>query len=340
MNLNYHFALADRAGIDRNVLKLAIDLANGQVTQYSIDQGNEAFRQEMIKIFGSEKPNWYQFQQNKYKFYEIVSIAVDSVVTQGIEDTFGNWVDIHNMNMGDSPVFEVSNPDLFNVSAVSDGNANIRRQRIVNKKVTVTTAPEEITLYEELMRFLAGRVDWAKLVAKAAASFDAKIAATIYAKIYAAYDALSATYGITGAFDETKLSTLCAHTEAANRNAQTVIMGTKLALANITSAVISEAQKTLRNEYGYYGKFNGWDIMEIKQSHKPSTDTFAIDDAFLLVVPIPEDKMVKLVLEGNTIVIDKMNNENADMSIEHTLIKKYGAVVVASQKYGMYKISG
>jgi hypothetical protein len=63
-------------------------------------------------------------------------------------------------------------------------------------------------------------------------------------------------------------------------------------------------------------------------------------DAFLLVVPIPEDKMVKLVLEGNTIVIDKMNNENADMSIEHTLIKKYGAVVVASQKYGMYKISG
>jgi hypothetical protein len=224
------------------------------------------------------------------------------------------------------------------VSTVSDGNGDVRRQRIVKKKVTVTTTPAEITLYDELMRFLSGRIDWMKLVAKAAASFDAKIAADIYAKIYAAYDNLSSTYGVTGAFDETKLSTMCAHVESANRNSNVVIMGTKLALANITTAVISETQKTVRNEFGFYGKFNGWDVMDIKQAHKPSTDTFAIDDASLLVVPIPEDKMVKLVLEGDTIVIDKMNNENADMSIEHTLIKKYGAAVVASQRYGMYKI--
>jgi hypothetical protein len=338
MNLNYYFQLADRAGIDRNVIKLATDLVNNTVTQYSVDEASEMFRKEMVAIFGSEKPNYYQFQQNKYKFYQIVSIAIDSIITQGLTNQFGNWVEIRNMNWGDSPVFDVQNPDLYTVSAVSDGNGDVRRQRIVNKKITVATAPAEIKIFDELLRLLSGRVNWPQMVVKAAASFDAHVAAKIYDAIYASYSDLTSSYAVTGAYDEAKLVGICGHVEAANSNSNVVIMGTKVALGLVTTAIVSEVAKERRNQNGFYGIFNGWEMREIKQAHKPGSDTFGISDAFLLVVPVPEDKMVKLVLEGDVLVKDTLEMQNADLSVEHTLIKKFGVGVVASSKYGMYKI--
>jgi hypothetical protein len=115
-------------------------------------------------------------------------------------------------------------------------------------------------------------------------------------------------------------------------------MGTKAALAKITSANVSENMKDAKNNLGYYGTLAGTRMVKIPQAHTPGTETFAINDSFLLVLPTLNDKMVKLVLEGDAVIQETMTG-NADKSIEYEFIKKAGIAVVPSVRYGINRLS-
>ena len=92
-----------------------------------------------------------------------------------------------------------------------------------------------------------------------------------------------------------------------------------------------------RNQDGFFKVIDGTTFAELKQSHVPGTDNFAIGN-FLLVLPTGEEKIVKLVLEGEPEIVEASNgnNGNADDSVEYTFRKKYGIAVVTSTRYGVY----
>lgn len=85
--------------------------------------------------------------------------------------------------------------------------------------------------------------------------------------------------------------------------------------------------------------FNGTPMRMIKQVHINGTDTFAINDSFLLVLPQGEEKIVKIVDEGESIIKEISGGQNVDQSLEYTFEKKAGVAVVTAAKYGMYKLS-
>ena len=323
------------------VSKLAIDLASGNIGNFSVQDANETLRQSFIRIFGSEKPTLRQWEENKYEVFEIISISLGTSVVSGLTTQFDNWVEIRSTEMGDSPSFDIENPNLFKFATIAAGNAEIRAQRIHNGKLTVATAWKAIKIREEFERFLAGRIDWPKMVAKLDASVRQQIALDMYNALYASYSALSAPYAQTGTWDESKLLTIASNVEAGNEQGNAVIIGTKTALSKIVGSVVSENMKDSLNNLGFYGMFRGYPMLSIKQAHTPGTDTFAINDSFLLVVPSPADKMVKLVLEGAPIVNDTNMQDNApaDLSKNFWFMQKYGVAVIASSKYGIYRIS-
>lgn len=323
----------------KELVKLGIDLYKGSLGQYSKEQANEAFRQALIEMNGGKaKIDPKDFRRNKIEIFEIIEETLDQLINEVIDTQFNDFIDVRNLNWGDTVEFEVPNRDLFDVATVVNGNGSLRRQRLGDgQKIPVSVQPRAVKVYEEMHRFLSGRIDWAEMVNRVAKSFEVKLADEIYGAIYNSYDNLVTPYKVSGTFSETDLTTLIAHVEAATGQ-QAEIFGTKTALGKITSAKESDKMKDALNSFGYYGTFKGTGMREIKQFHKINTDTFAINDSFLMILPVGDIKIAKLVIEGDSI-IDEFSNNQGDMSKEFMFIKNYGLTVLSSAKYGIYRLS-
>lgn len=328
--------------VDKNheLVKLAVDLYKGNYTKFSKEDLNETLRQELIKLNdGNEKFNRRAFRRNKPEIFEIIEVALDQLIVNVIDQQFNDFIDVRNLALGDTNVFNLPNTDLFQVAMVANGTSNLDRQRLGDKgQLTVTTFPYGIKIYEELNRLLAGKIDWTDLVNRVAKSFELKLATDIYNAIYSSYTSLSATYGITGNFVDSTMTDLIQHVEAATGQ-NCWIFGTKSALSRIDVPKIdTEKAKDAFNTLGYYGSYKGNPMREIKQFHTWGTDTFAINDKFVMIVPVGDLKIVKLVYEGESF-IEEFNNLQGDQSREYLFTINYGLNVITSAKYGIYRFA-
>lgn len=318
------------------LVKLMVDTYKGSLGEFSKEQANETLRKALIELNGgSEKIDPKAFRRNKIEIFEIIEVALDELINDIIDTQFNKFVEVRNLAWGDTNEFILPNNDGFKVAMVANGTANLLRQRLGDKgRLTVEVHPYAIKIYEELHRVLAGRVDWSALVNKVAVAFEKKLAEQIYSAFYGNYTSLGTEYKSSGAFNESAFMDIIEHVEADTQLSAT-IWGTRRSLAKITSAKESESMKDALNSVGYYGQFKGVPMYELKQFHKVGTSTFGVDD-FLLVVPTGDLKIIKLVLEGDSI-IDEFQNSQGDMSKEYMFIKNYGLAVAANMKYGMHK---
>ncbi|WP_090739298.1 hypothetical protein [Paenibacillus sp. Mc5Re-14] len=324
----------------RDVAKLAIDFYRnqGEATKFSRADAMEVLRKELIEANGgSEKLTPKSFRNNP-NLFAILEEALDILVEEGIKGQFDTFVETVVIEHGDAKVFTIEENRLFDVAIVSDGNGDLRRDRLDVGELTVKTYMMGVAVYEELSRLLAGRQDFAKLVENVARSYENKIQNLIYDAVYNSYNQLGSTYAISGTFSEAKLDELIAHVEAAT-GMEAMILGTKSALAKINYGTESEKSKEARNDFGFYGNFHGTQMMAIKQAHKVGSNEFAIDNGFIMVVPKSPDKFVKLVMEGDSMIIEGDGTNRKDMQREYTFIKKAGIAVLSAAKYGIYRIS-
>jgi len=319
------------------ISKLAVDLYKGQLTQYSKDDANDVLRQALVDLNGgSDKITPKTFRKHP-ELFEILEEALDVLIVEGITDQFDQFVEEVVLDWGDTKVFTIEEKRLFDVAVVSDGNNDIRRDRLDSGEVTVRTQTYAVGIYEELHRLLAGRVDWVKLVDNVAKSYNNKIKTEIYNAVYNSYDALKAPYKVSGTLTDEELREVIAHVEAST-GMEAMILGTKTALAKIQGST-ADSLKENRANFGYIGHFEGTDMIEVKQAHKAGTDEFAIANDFLIISPKTPDKMVKLVLEGDSLITEDTDGRK-DMRYEYTFIKKAGFAVISSSNYAIYKITG
>jgi hypothetical protein len=321
--------------------KLGVDLYFNKVQNFSKDEAETAFRQAVIDLVGakpSDSNYFYKWQENKYKVFNLISETVTVILPVTIDEELNGFADVKSANWGDQLVFEVTDPRLFEVAMVSDGNQNVRRQRLDNGKLTLTPQNRTIKIYEEFYRWVSGRIDWAVMVDRVSRSFLNQIKTDIYNKIYASYANLGTAYKATGSFSVTQFHQLVQHVEAGSGGLTPTVFGTKLALSKVISgSYVSYNMMDEINRKGFLANFQGVDLVEIKQSHIPNTDNFAIANDFLLFVPAGVNKIVKIGFEGSAIVTESQPNENADMSLEYQFTQKYDIGVLSTGKYAMWQ---
>jgi hypothetical protein len=322
--------------------RLAYDVYHGTTGQFSAEEAHEKLREALNKLAGEDFSVMSRRakHRNLETVFEIIEEVLPVVLTEGIKSQFDDLVDVRNLAFGDKNVFMIDDYHLFNVATIAAGTNNIRRQRLDRTPFQVNTEWKGIKFYEELELFLAGRVDWAKTINKIARSFQAQVKADIYAAIVAGYTALSSPYKYSGAYDRTELNTLVQHIEAiTNQNA--IVFGTKLALQRATPAYVSYGLMDQRNNDGFFRIIDGITMVEIPQSISAGTDNFAIANDFLLVVPTMEEKIVKLVLEGQPIIEEDNGGGRykADNTIDYLYKEKYGVGIVTSSKFGAYLLA-
>lgn len=331
---------------NKSITKMALDVYRGTVpTEYADKDMAAILRQTLIDLNGgSTKLDYKTLRRNKGEIFEIIEEIIPIMVQEGLkgDEFFLNFVEQKNLKAGDKNEFIVPSNTTFVVSEIANGISTPRRQRIGRKTtLAIPVFTHTIRFYDELRRYLAGRIDWNEFIDYAVRSYKAAVYNDVYtafAGIAANTNNLSETYVPTaGGYSEAALLELVEHVEAANdKNA--IIFGTKAALRKCKTAVEADEARSDYYNVGHYGKLAGVDMIGLKNRHKVGSEEFILPDNKLWVVA-GDDKFIKQVFEGEAFILDKDGTVNADQTMEYLYTEAWGTAVILSEKIGVYTIA-
>lgn len=313
--------------------QLAIDVYNGVDVKFENGEtGNDMIRNALNKAFGGINLNdgnavKHALAYNKVDFEiinELISVAIDLSAQENSE--IWNFVEYKNAKLGDKNKFTVEGSDLLHVDVITHGTQGVRRQRMLSKELTVATQTKAIKIYEEMVRLAAGRLDWAKFVEKVGKSFDNdrfNAVATAFGGITASGD-----YAKAGTFSENDMIDLLTTVE--NDGQKPKIFGSLQALRNLSMAMAGDETRTDYYNFGFMGKFNGYDCFRISGKNVPSNKLFVVG---------AEEKFIKMFDEGDVLTIPHNFTETADKTQELQVERTYGVEVIMSKNIGVYTLS-
>ena len=315
--------------------KLALDCYEGKVKNYANGNPEDALRNEIIEKVGGVW-NYYNFQKNKWDVYALISEMISVNVSRLSADTFADFCEVRDFMLGDRVEFTVKNNDLFKVANIADGINSTRRQRLLGKRIPTTAYKLAISIYEELDRFLAGRIDWKSMVDNVSASFTQEIANQIAKAMEGAYEQLNSNFVKSGTYSDKELQALIAKVEGATGQ-KVAIYGTAEALANVEGAgALIDAEDT-RN-FGYVQLFNGTKMVKINNVYDEVADKWALRNDVLYIIPAGE-KIVRLGFEGDvTILEDTTGTSRDDQQIEMMMMRKMHLGILSTAKFGFFEI--
>lgn len=319
----------------KDIVKLAVDAYKGNVEKYSVSQSQDALQQALVEANnGSTKLNYKDIRDGKCNgLFTLIEEILTRTVVEGLQgdEYFNALVDFRNVAEGDQNLFEVEDRNMFVVADAADGTQGIRRQRLGGvTETSIPTSLKTVRIYEELNRVLAGRVDFNDLIRKVSESFRQKLLNDIYALWSGATAAQMggvAYFPTAGTYDEDDLLDVISHVEAAAGGKQATIIGTKKALRNLKEGIQSDGAKDELHNLGYYGKFYGTPCVAVPQRHKVGSTEFVMDDDVLTIIA-GDDKPIKVVYEGDPIVLMGDPMTNADFTQDYLYGEKYGMGIV------------
>lgn len=326
------------------VVKLAVDLCKGEVdgkfAKGTVTEQYEVLRQELIKANkGSDRLSYKSMRDNKALFAVIEEILELNDV-QGFEDNdfFEQFVEYKNISLGDENYFYIDDNSLFTINTIAAGVNGTLRQRInKGKSETIPTSLRAIQVYEELNRLLAGRINIVEFVEKIKRSFEEQRAEAVYGAFAGAVEKLSAPFKVTGSADEEKILDVILHVEAST-GGKAIMIGTKKALSKVPNTDPSPWAKERKEQLGFYGVFNGTQMLEIPQNHKYGTHDFAIANDEVWIVTA-NDKPIKFVTEGEALFEQGQATDNADFTVDILAAETWGVAVVLNQMMGHIVLS-
>jgi hypothetical protein len=323
--------------------KLSIDLYKGKVENFSTI-GKDPIAKMVAEIVG-EKPTMYTWNKNKLEVFQIIGVALEAVVPEILRTQFDAIAEVRNVGMGDKPEFFVEDSSILSAGHIAAGTQDLRRQEIINGKFTVDTGWIGTKVYAELDRFLSGEINWQQFVDRQALALVNHIQTRIYDAVSGAYDSLRPVRKQEGRFDADKLLQIAQHVQAASGANGIQVWGTKRALRNISKDLISgglasNEMKATMNTQGFIGTFAGLNLIEMPQAYKANTEEFAIKDNQLIILPAGQDRLVKVVFEGQIDVTENTSSNRNDLQMELVTRQKVGVHANQYAVMGLYNIEG
>lgn len=316
------------------IQKLAVDTYKGTVaTEFSNGKDTkEELREQLISANNGR--TFIDHKAIRYGecpgLFRIIDEILNVTIVEGLQDTdfFMKLVDYRNLSLGDKNAFVTEDKSLFVVSEVSEGNMNIRRQRLGEKeKFEVKTSLHALRIYDELNRILARRVDFNEFIDRVGKSYAAKMLEEIFALVSnIGLAQLTSTYYRAGVFNDEEMKEMIDHLEAETGKVAT-IYATRIGASKLPNVEVPDSAKEEFYNKGYFGKYYGRNIMIIPQRHKTGTREFLFDNKQILVFCGGEDadsKPIKFVREGDNFTQMGDPLSNADLTQEYTYMERYG----------------
>lgn len=258
----------------------------------------------------------------------IVGQAVDTILPVTIIDSIGIYTDLRVIGFGDSASFDVSPRSLFTVSEGSNAQRTAFIQKQFKTTKTLNAINHAITVQVALYAVLSRQESLAEFTRKAVISVETEMTRDSYNAFRAGLNAVTVPTNLTVAgYTEDDMLKLCETVGAYNQGAKPVIVGTAMAIKNIIPNG-ADGYRVVTNSDNIsiqlIKNFFDYDIIVLPQVATGKGDySLQLNDTELYVVSPTSDKLVKGVIEGETLTNSNDFYNNANLTSNATMNKRW-----------------
>ena len=314
--------------------------------EFSVQDCKVAFDGEISNNFNCK--NVAEWMRVKPDVFELLQELADEYLPARLNATLGQFAEIRQVGQGNKVEFKVrkgwQRGKTFVTQVAPSGQYETFRLDI--SQFTVPVKAYGAGAVVEWERFLNGQESFVDLMQIIAEGIEDRIYEQIQGILQGAADAMpSANVKVHTAFDPARMDALLAVVRAYGRPeiwcsqefAATITnqVGFSAATPNMPAADLDD----IRNQ-GYVGMYHGVRVIVLPQSFTDETNaTKVINPQYAYVIPAGEERIVKIVLEGDTQIreYDK-DSGGMDWSTGIQMYKKVGLAMVTNPNYwGIYQ---
>lgn len=291
-----------------------------------------------------------QFMKNRYDIYDIVIQAVDEVVPNKVIDAVGIFAEIQTVPQGQKAVFKKrvgrARAKKFLTQVGLSGVYETFRLDTSTFEVSAHAIGGAATI--DFERMLDGAENLSECVAILTEAQTDAVYGEVQKALRAAAGQMQATNRvIANTFKSADMIKLVNVVRAYGSGA--VIFAPPEFVAAMGPDAIVPVGANYQGIYhpqdidaihntGYINIFRGTPIVQIPQSFVDENNkTTWIDPQLAYVLPTGNERVVKIVFEGNTQIYDFVNR---DQSMEIHTYRKLGAAILTYHNWGIYKNTG
>ena len=325
--------------------ELALHAAKGTApSTFSVDDVNAALRDGFKELAG----NYNQFMKNRYDIYQIIIETIDEVVPNRVADAVGIFADVRQARQGEKVIFKQavgkSRAKKFLTRVGLSGVYETFRLDTTTFELPVMAVGGACTLDFERM------LDGAEVMAEYMDVMTDALTDSIYLEIQktlrAAVNTIQpAANKYIGSWSADHMVRLCNIVKSYGQGA-TIFAPPEFIAAMGPDAIVPVMANAAQGIYhpqdidrihyqGYINIFRGNPIVSFRQSYVDDENTkVAIDPQFAYILPTGGERIVKVVLEGDTQIWDW---KNKDQSMEIDLYKKVGVGILSTRNWAIYQ---
>ena len=312
--------------------------------EFSVSSVDAAFADEMKALTGSVN----NFMRNRYDIYDIIIENADDIVPTKIMDAMGQFAEVINLKNGETKIFKRGglgrnrakkfltqaglsgvyesfrlDTETFTIGMKAIGGAvSIDFQRMIDGAETLAEFMSVLTeaqvdgIYGEVQKALMAAVEKMPTPNKVVGDYSA--------------DALLKLVNVVKTYGGG--ATIFASPEFIAAMGPDAIVP---AIANAAQAIYSPKDLEDIANYGAIKMFRGTPIVELRQSFvDEKNEQVMIHPQFAYVLPSGKEKVVKVLMEGQTQIWDAVNR---DQSIEVNTYRMIGVGILAFNNWGVYQ---
>lgn len=331
------------------IKELALHSVRGTApADFSVDSVNAALRDALRELGGSIN----KFNKNRYDIYEIFLTVADEIIPQRVIDTLQAFCEIKTVRQNEKAIFRThvgkERARKFITRVALSGVYEHFRLDVDNFEVPTTAVGGGATI--DFERWLDGAEDLNELMDVLLNGMTDAIFGEVQRALHAAMTAANrpaANLVIANTFNPAKMVALGGVVRS--YGSQAMIFAPPEFIGAMGPDAIAPVGANYQGVYhpqdidaihntGYINLFRGMPVIEIPQSYTDRSNTTTwIDPQVAYVLPLGNEKVVKLVLEGNTQIDDF---KNRDRSREVDVYRKVGVGIVSNHNWGIYQNTG
>lgn len=327
--------------------ELAIYAAKNEApTNFSVDNVDAALADGLRDLAGSIN----QFMKNRYDIYDIIITAVDEVVPKNVMDAVSIFAEVQQVPQGQKAIFKqkVGRARAKQFLTQVGLSGVYETFRLDNKTFELGGHAIGGATTLDFERMLDGAEIMSEYVDVLTEGQTEAVYREIQKALRAALNDKPATNRvIENKFDADKMFKLCSVVKAYG-NGAVIFAPPEFVGAMGPDAIVPVGTNyqgiyhpqdidRIHNE-GYINIFRGTPIVQIPQSYVDENNVATyIDPQLAYVLPTGGDRVVKVVLEGNTQIYDWTNKDN---SLEINTYRKLGVAILTQHNWGIYQNTG
>ena len=325
---------------------IALHAAKGTAPEtFSVNDVNAAFVDGLKELAGT----YNQFMKNRYDIYDIIIESIDEVIPADVMSAIGAFAEVQQVAQGEKAMFRrkkgAQRAKKFLTQVGLSGVYETFRLDADTFEISAHAVGGGATI--DFERMLDGAESLAEVVGIVTEGLTNAVFVEVQKALIAALQVMPATNKIAGSWSADNMVKLLNVVRAYGNPVIfappefVAAMGPDAIVPTIASAaqgVYSPKDIEAIHDYGFVQVFRGAPIVKMPQSFVDETNTETyVDPRLAYIFPAGQEKVVKVVLEGQTQIRD---HENKDNSMEVFAWKKMGCAILTHHNWAMYQNTG